>query len=155
MPIVSLPSVLDSSLYIPELRTRRRESVIAEMVGCALRAGAVRMPDALLDLLALRERVGSTAIGKGVAVPNARSLAVTRTCLVVGRSRRGIDWGAGDEVPVALVFLALSPGEVPESAHHHLLAGVTGVARYQRNRSRMLDAASFEVVSGVLREALS
>jgi mannitol/fructose-specific phosphotransferase system IIA component (Ntr-type) len=155
MTILSLPSILDSSLYIPELKSRRRESVVAEMVACAQRAGTVRQPDALRDLLALRERLGSTAVGKGVAVPNARSLAVTRPCLVVARSRRGIDWGAADEAPVSLVFLALSPGEVSESTHHHLLSGVVGVARYQRNRTRLLDATTFEVVSGVLKEALA
>ncbi len=155
MAIITLPSVLDSSLYIPELRSRRRDSVLAEMVSCAHACGVLRHPEVLNDLLHLRERLGSTGIGKGVAVPHARSLTVLESRLVVARSRRGIDWGAPDGQPVTLVFLALSPSEASEAAHHHLVAGAIGVARYQKNRSKLMDAKSFDVVSAVMREVLA
>ncbi len=153
--INSLPTVLDSSLYIPELRTRRKESVLAEMVACASARGAVREPDALRELLELRERIATTAVGKGVAVPHARSLAVLESRLVVARSHRGIDWGAADGAPVTLVFLALSPSEVSEESHHRLVAGAIAVARYQKQRSKLMDAKSFEVVSAVMREVVA
>lgn len=155
MTTVSLPSVLDSSLYIPELRSRRRDSVLAELVARAHAGGVLRHPDALLDLLLTRERLGPTAIGKGVAVPHGRSITVLESRLVVARSRRGIEWGAADGLPVTLVFLALSPAEVSESTHHHLVNGAIGVARYQKTRSRLLEAKSFEAVSAVLREVMA
>lgn len=155
MTSVTLPSVLDSSLYIPELRSRRRDSALAELVARAHAGGVLRHPDALLDLLLVRERLGPTAIGKGVAVPHGRSLTVLEPRLVVARSRRGVEWNAPDGLPVTLVFLALSPSEVSEASHHHLVAGAIGVARYQKTRSKLMEAKSFDVVSAVMREVLA
>jgi mannitol/fructose-specific phosphotransferase system IIA component (Ntr-type) len=152
MTIGTVPSVLDASLYIPELKARKKEAALADLVALAHHAGAVRGPELLLDLLLMRERLGSTAIGKGVALPHARSLTVKRPQLVVARSRRGVDWDAPDELPVTLVLLTLSPGEWSEEAHHAFLGRKAAVARLQRNRQRLFDAASFEDVASVLRE---
>ena len=95
MPITLGPE-LHLSLVIPDLAHRRRDSALLEMIRRAHEAGAVRDPDMLRATLLLRERLGSTAVGRGVALPNARSLLVHEARLVVGRSRRGIDWGAVD-----------------------------------------------------------
>src|SRR5437870_4489068 len=97
------PSVLDSSLYIPELKLKRKESVIQELVARAHQSGVVRDPELLRETLLLRERLGTTAIGKGVAVPYARSLAVIESRLMVARSKRGVPWDAPDDQPVHLV----------------------------------------------------
>ena len=152
MVLGTIPSVLDPSLYIPELKTRRKEAALTDLVSLAQQAGAVRGPELLLDLLFLRERLGTTAIGKGVALPHARSMTVGRPQLLVARSRRGIEWDAPDGQPVSLVLLTLTPGEWSEEAHHILLGRAAAVARLQRNRQRLLDAACFEDVATVLRE---
>jgi mannitol/fructose-specific phosphotransferase system IIA component (Ntr-type) len=153
MTIGTATPVLDPALYIPELKSRTREPVLAQLVEVARRAGVVRGPEPLLELLRLRERLGSTAIGKGVAVPHARSLTVERPSLLLARSHRGVEWDAADGQPVTLVLLALTPGEWGDDAHHAFLASAVGVARLQRNRQRLLDADSFAEVAGVLREA--
>src|SRR5258705_1796625 len=93
------PSVLDPALYIPELKVRRKATILQELVSHASRAGAVREPAVLLATLALRERLYGTGIGKGVAIPHARSIAVTESRLLVARSHRGIDWNAPDDCP--------------------------------------------------------
>ncbi len=145
--------VLDSSLYIPELKARTTDSVLAQLVTVVHRAGVVRGAGPLLELLRLRERLGTTAIGKGVAVPHARSLTVDRPALVVARSHRGVAWDAGDGLPAKLILLVLSPGEWGEEAHHAFLARTVGAVRLQRNRQRLLEAESFTDVAGVLGEA--
>ena len=152
MSLGTAPSVLDPSLYIPELKPRNKVAALGHLVSLAHAAGAVRVPGLLLDLLAIRERLGSTGIGKGVALPNARSLTVSRPLLVVGRSHRGIEWNAPDGLRVMLVLLALSPGEWGEEVHHGFLARAAAVARLQRNRQRLLDATSYAEVASVLRE---
>jgi len=145
-------SVLDSSLYIPELRPRRKDSALQEMVARAHQAGVVREPDLLLATLTLRERLGSTAVGKAVAVPHARSLLVLDPHLVVARSRRGIDWGAADDIPVQIALLVLSPAEFSDETHHEFIARAVGAVRLQRNRQRLLAAEDFEAVVTLLRE---
>lgn len=152
MTLGTATPVLDPSLYIPELKHRTRESVVAQLADAAHRAGVARGTGPLIELLRARERVGTTAIGKGVAVPHARSLTVDRPALVVARAHRGIEWDAPDELPVQLVLLVLSPGEWGEEAHHAFLARAVGAARLQKHRQRMLDAASYDEVAAVLRE---
>lgn len=152
MTLGTATPVLDPSLYIPELKFRTRESVVTQLVGAAHRTGVVRGSAPLLELLRTRERVGSTAIGKGVAVPHARSLTIDRPALVVARSHKGIEWDAADGLPVQIVLLVLSPGEWGEEAHHAFLGRAVGAARLQRNRQRMLEAVSFDELAGLLRE---
>ena len=152
MTLGTATPVLDSSLYIPELRSRTRDSVLAQLVALAHRAGAVRGIAPLVELLRLRERLGTTAIGKGVAVPHARSLTVDRPALVVARSHRGIEWDAPDDLTANLVMLVLSPGEWGEDAHHAFIAHAVAVARLQRNRQRLLDAGTFAEVADVFAE---
>src|SRR5262245_33510782 len=118
MTLGTATPVLDPSLYIPELKHRSRETVVAQLVDLAHRAGVVRGIGPLCELLRTRERIGTTAIGKGVAVPHARSLTVHRPALLIARSHRGIEWEAPDDLPVTLVMLVLSPGEWGEEAHH-------------------------------------
>lgn len=152
MSIAIGPSVLDSSLYIPEIRLKRKESVLHDLVERASRAGVVRDVTLLAETLGLRERVGSTAIGKGVAVPYARSISVIESRLVVAISKRGVAWDAADEQPVQLVLLVLSPAESSEETHFDLVARAVAVARLQRNRQKLIEAGSFEAVAAVLRD---
>jgi PTS system fructose-specific IIC component len=152
MTLVATPSALDPSLYISELKPKRRDSVLAEMVELAHRAGSVRDPAPLLELLLCRERLGTTAIGKGVAIPNARSLVVLRPQIVFARSRRGIEWNAPDAQPVSLVLLVLAPAECSKATAHSFLGRAVAVARLQRNRQRLREAATFEAAALVLKE---
>jgi len=151
MTLVATPSALDPSLYISELKPKRRDTVLSEMVSLAHQVGSVRDPAPLLELLAVRERLGSTAIGKGVAIPNARSLTVTRPQIVFARSRRGVEWNAADGLPVSLILLVLAPAEWSDATAHAMLGRAVAVARLQRNRQRLLEAPSFEAAAEVLR----
>ena len=149
-----VPGALDPSLYIPELKCRRRDTALAELVACGERSGVVRHADTLLELLELREGLGCTAPGKSVAIPAARSLAVARAALLVGRSRRGIEWNAPDRQPVHLVALVLSPAECLAATHVETILRVATVLRLQKNRQRLQEAESFDEAAAVLRETL-
>lgn len=149
-----VPSIIDPALYIDDLKVRRRDSVLLEMVERARLAGAVRWPDPLLELLSVREMFGTTAPGRGIAVPGVRSIVVTECRIVIARSRRGIDWGAADSLPVHLVFLALSPADCSEGSHLELIARIVAAARPQRSRQKMIDAKGFEPIAAVLREVM-
>lgn len=142
-------SVLDSSLYIPELKSRRKQSVLQELVARAFHAGALKAPSLLTETLLVRERVAPTALGRGVALPHARSVGVADPRVVVGRSRRGIDWGAPDDQAVHMVLLVLSPAEHSDETHLDLVGRVAAVARLQRNRQRILEASEFGAVVAV------
>jgi len=146
------PLVLDPSLYISDLKLRRKPAVLQEFVTLASRAGAVREPAVLRETLLLRERLFGTAIGKGVAVPHACSIAVAEPRLVIARSRRGIDWDAPDGQPVHLVLLALSPADAGDGAHAEFVSRAAAIGRLQRNRTRLLQAVAFDEVADVFED---
>jgi mannitol/fructose-specific phosphotransferase system IIA component (Ntr-type) len=137
MAIADVPPVSSAPLDIVDLRHKRRESALAQMVAAAERLGAVRDPLLLLATLSRGERMTSSALGKGIAIPGARSLAVIRPVTLLGRSARGIEWG-GD--PVHLVLLVLSPATLPPAAHTERVLSAARALRLQRVRQRLMDA---------------
>ncbi|HZI89079.1 MAG TPA: PTS sugar transporter subunit IIA, partial [Candidatus Polarisedimenticolia bacterium] len=64
---------LRPSLFIPDLKTRKKSAALEEMVAHLAQHQIARRADALLDVLRQREALGSTGIGKGIAIPHARS----------------------------------------------------------------------------------
>jgi len=148
-------TVFDSSLFIPELRYRKLEPALGEMVSRAGRAGSVTAPKLLRGTLVARERAGSTAIGKGAALPHARSVHVLEPCVVFARSHQGIEWDAPDGDAVHLILLMLSPAEVTAETHVDWIARGAAVLRLQRQRQRLLEAEDAAAVLTVLAEVWS
>lgn len=151
MAIVEASPVTSTPLDIIELRHKRRESALTQLAAAALRRGVVRDLDALVAALVRRERLGTTALGKGVALTHARSIAVVRPFWVVGRSPKGVEWAAPDGEPVHLVVLYLAHHEQGAAAHLARLAAAAQALRLQRTRQRLLaaDAATvFALLQG-------
>ncbi len=149
-----VPAVPQRALCIPELGPRKRESALQYMLAHARAAGALRDVASVHDALLLRERLGSTAVGKGVAVPNARALAVLDSRWVLARSERGIDWNSPDGALVHLVLLVLSPPESPVLAHIESVAAAMTLTRLARARTRLLEAPGAEEMAEIVRQAL-
>lgn len=63
----------------------------------------------LYKMLKRRENLGSTGIGKGIAIPHCRSLVVNRLRVAFGRKPKGLDFRAIDEQPVHNIFLIVAP----------------------------------------------
>ncbi len=152
---ISIGPALHPALYISELKTRKRDSALHEMARRAQAQGVACDPELLHALLALRERLGGTAMGHSIAVTDARSLTVIESRLLVGRSRRGVDWGAADGEPVRLVLLALSTAETPAASHLERVARAVAAVRPARARQRLLETESLEELGGLLREVLT
>lgn len=140
MAIVEMPLASGTPLDLLELRHRRRESAFTQLAVAARRHGVVRDVEALVALLVRRERLGSTALGKGVALPHARSIVVVRPFWIVGRSPKGIEWGAPDDEPVQLAVLYLAHHEQSPASHLAKLALAAQALRLQRTRQRLLTA---------------
>lgn len=100
-PAVALPPAAD-----------RPEAAVEFLVGELVRAG--RLPDGaaaeVVRRVWQRERLGSTAIGQGVAIPHAQTDLVCGSVGVIGRCPKPLDWpGALDSEPVRVVCLVLAP----------------------------------------------
>ncbi len=112
---MKLQEFLFPTAFVPQLEGVDKEGVIRELVGAL--AGAGRIPktrvSAVVRALLERERLGSTGIGKGIAVPHAKHRCVKRVVGTVGLSVRGVDFAALDGELVYVFFLLVSPVDRP------------------------------------------
>lgn len=84
-----------------------KDEVLAELVG--LLGMDERSAGTLLRIIQRRENLGSTGIGRGIAIPHCRSLSVNRLRLAFGRRPDGIEFQAIDSRPVSNFFLIVAP----------------------------------------------
>jgi nitrogen PTS system EIIA component len=90
-----------------DLQGGSKDEILAELVGL-LRLDE-RATDTLLRMLQRRETLGSTGVGRGIAIPHCRSLVVSRVRLAYGHHRRGVEYQAIDNRPVFDFFLIVAP----------------------------------------------
>ena len=119
-------------LIVPEavsarLRSTSKKHLLQEVAGRAASAYGLDARE-VLDALLERERLGSTAMGHGVAAPHARIEGLDRVLGVFFQLERGIEFDAQDDVPVDLVFALIAP-EAAGSEHLLALARVSRVLR--------------------------
>jgi len=90
-----------------EIESETKDDVLREMVG--LFGLDERSQGILFKMLKRRENLGSTGIGRGIAIPHCRSLVVNRLRVAFGRRMGGLDFAAIDGKPVQHVFLIVAP----------------------------------------------
>jgi PTS system nitrogen regulatory IIA component len=90
-----------------DLQGGGKDEILAELVGL-LRLDE-RASETLLRILQRRETLGSTGVGRGIAIPHCRSLVVNRVRLAYGHHRRGVEYQAIDNRPVFDFFLIVAP----------------------------------------------
>jgi PTS system nitrogen regulatory IIA component len=90
-----------------KLRGGSKDEILAELVG--LLHMDERASGTLLRIIQRRENLGSTGIGRGIAIPHCRSLVVSRLRLAFGHRDEGIDYHAIDSKPVYSFFLIVAP----------------------------------------------
>ena len=99
----------------PELQAAEKDSVINEMVDALVEANDIKAEDreSIAAAVLKREDLGSTGIGKGIAVPHTKHPSVERLIGTVGVSTEGVDFNSLDGEKVQLFFLLVSPLDRP------------------------------------------
>lgn len=150
---IRLSEFFEEDLFLPAIRSTDREEALAEMVEALVRSQRVPDGGILLDMLSQREKLGSTGIGRGVAVPHGRTLAIKRLTVVFGRSEPGIEFEALDGKPVQLVFLTVAPPQERANLYLPVLGKIVEMVKSAKSRRRLLGAANFDEVAEILEEA--
>ena len=132
-----LEKLLDKDRVILNLKSKNKDDVLRELLA------ALKLPEdkekLVYEALKKRESIGSTGIGKGIAIPHTRSLVLDRVYLVVGRSKEGIDFDALDGKPVHLFFLLCAPPQDPGTTYLLTLGKIAHVARKLSKREDYMD----------------
>lgn len=151
--IVSLQDFFEEELFVSELHSTGRAGALREMVDCLVKAHRVRDGEILLQMLDQRETLGTTGIGRGVAVPHGRSLAISRLTLVVARSSAGIEYEAMDGKPVHLIFLTVAPPQERSNLYLPVLGKIVEIVKSARMRKKLLAAPAYADFMTVISEA--
>lgn len=128
---MELSDFLIDEALVEEITAEDKEGAIREMVGSLKKSGALKPKEveSVIEALMKREELGSTGIGKGVAVPHARHSAIKKLVGVFGHSAEGVEFAALDGEPVHAIFLLVSP--VASSGQH--LEALALISRMLRN----------------------
>lgn len=123
-----LTDLVAPNAILPALKVNGKKQLLQEL---AARAAALSGQDerAILEILMQREKLGSTAVGNGVAIPHGKLPKLGRLFGLFTRLERPVDFEALDGQPVDLVFLLLAP----ESAGADHLKALARVARHLRD----------------------
>jgi len=148
---MKIHALLDEGLVLPRLEARDRAGILRELSAkLAARHGPGFDKD-LLDKLLKREELGTTAIGKGVAVPHCRASGIRSPALLLGLSPDGVAFDAVDGKPSHVFFLLVSPEDNPGSGLQ-LLAAIAGLTRKSRSlASKLLKATKPADIIDALR----
>jgi PTS system nitrogen regulatory IIA component len=133
---------------VPSLRVNSKRQALHEL---ATRAAALcgRSEREVLEVLMQRERLGSTGIGSGIAIPHGKLPRLERLFGVFARLERPIDFEALDGQPVDLVFLLLAP-EAAGADHLRALARVARLLRDTQVAHKLRESRDAEALYAVL-----
>ena len=138
-----LSEILDSGNIIPDLKARDKKKALEELVQTIVKSKPSLDKDALVKVLLERERLGSTGIGDGVAIPHGKFHGLSEPIISFGRSLKGLDFESMDGQPVYLFFLLVAP-ENSASVHLKALARIAKILKNSSFRKTLMDIPTRE-----------
>lgn len=150
---VRLADVFPPEAVITELDKLPKHFVIEKLVHHLVSNRQVMAEEesTLLEQILVREKLGTTAVGNGIAVPNCLSPLTDRFRGVLGSCQKGIDFNAVDGERVRTVFLVVGPPHRREE-HFELLGRIAAIGRDKCLRMQLLGCPTAQAISHFLCE---
>lgn len=147
---MKLQDVIDKEAILLDLKSKDKIGILNELVAPAARITGIdqsRMVRVLMD----RERLGSTGIGGGIAIPHGKLKNLESVVLGFGLSAKGVDFESMDGRPTHLFFLLLTP-ENATDLHLKLLARVSRLLKQEDLKEMLMRAASPEEIIDIVKK---
>lgn len=132
-----------------DLSSKNKNSVIKELFENIKKTGSVKNEELALSDLYGREEMGSTGIGKNVAIPHAKTEAVEKLILTLGISRNGIDYGSEDNEMANIFFMFLCPTKNTQE-YLKTLARISRLIKEDDFRDRLMKAKTPEEILEII-----
>jgi PTS system nitrogen regulatory IIA component len=147
---MKLTDILQKEQIIPELQGRTKRAVMEELCQALTQTRPDLTPDHLMEVLIERERLGSTGIGDGVAIPHGKLASLENLLLSFGRSTSGVDFDSLDGKPAHLFFLVMAP-EQSAGVHLKALARISRLLKSHVVRHDLMEAKDGDSIYSVIR----
>lgn len=132
------------------LETETKDDILKELI--SLLSLPEKSEGILYKMLKRRENLGSTGIGRGIAIPHCRSLVVSRLRVAFGRKPDGVDFKAIDDKPVKYFFLIVAPPLEVSNQYLPVLGKIAQLSRESDTPERLSQLESPEDFLGLLEE---
>ncbi len=141
---------LNEEWVIPDLQGTDKASILKELSSVLVKPCQVVSVEELLQVLLERERLGSTGIGEGIAIPHGRLKKLKEFLVCFGRSLKGVDFDSIDGKPTQLFFLVMAP-ENSAVENLKLLSRIVALLKEPSFKKRLIGAQSqrelFQILS--------
>lgn len=146
---MQLDQILISGYINENLQAKNKTDALQELVQTIINGGLKLNLAAVMEVLQQREKLGSTGIGDGVAIPHGKIPELSELVVAFGRSKEGISFDSIDGRPVHIFFLLLAP-ENSAGQHLKILAKISKMLKVVDFRKKLMDAKSHEDLHQVI-----
>ena len=146
---MKIAEMLRKEFIIEALTSTTKKDTLGELSQAIFQNNLLYKPQEVVNVLLEREKLGSTGIGDGIAIPHGKLAMLDEMVVSFGRSREGIDFNAMDGKPVHLFFLLLAP-ENSAGLHLKALAKLSRMLKDVDFRTELMQAGSGEEIYRVI-----
>ena len=143
--------LLDEKYILTDFKSGKKEGIINELIDLYKNSERVNNLEKVRTAIHEREKIMSTGVGKGFAIPHGKSNAVNDVIAAFGKSTRDIDYDALDGKPVHLVFLLVGRDDMV-SKHIKLLSRISRMMNKDDFRDKLLSSKSTSEILDIFRE---
>ncbi len=148
---MKITDILPKESIVPDLKGRTKKQVLEELIDAMLEEKPELDRERLMAVLLERERLGSTGIGDGIAIPHGKLKDLDQLVLSFGKSGLGVDFESMDGKPVHILFLLVAP-ENCTGIHLRALARIARLLKNAPVRKRLVSVNTQDEIYGVIQQ---
>jgi len=148
---MNITDLIKKEFIIEELKSKTKKEVLLELSEVFLRGDVTVDCDAMVEVLLDREKLGSTGIGDGIAIPHGKLPGLENLVVSFGKTIEGIDFDSLDGKPVHIFFLLMAP---ENSAGQHLkaLAKISRMLKEKVFRKELMEAKTSDEIYNLINK---
>ena len=147
-----IEEILKESCVVADMKGKTKGEALFELVDVLKKANLIHNIEKAVNVILEREKLGSTGIGDGVAIPHGKMKDIHNIVCAFGRSKDGVDFDAVDRKPVHIFFLLLAP-EDSASLHLKMLSRISKILRDPSFRKRLVELTdAHDIYTNVVEE---
>lgn len=147
--MIKISKYLDPKL-ISFISAENRDEALQNIVDNLYRNGTVKDKEIFYNSILEREKVVSTGIGMGVAIPHAKLAGYDDFFIAIGILTKGVDWDSLDGSPVRIIFMIGGPDD-KQTEYLQILSGLTVAIKDENKRRKMLTLNSPDAIMALFK----
>ncbi|MGM0507737.1 MAG: PTS sugar transporter subunit IIA [Fusobacteriota bacterium] len=151
MDVLKITDFISEELISLDLKAKNKEEVLSELVDLMDKSENITDKKECYNALVEREKLGSTGIGKQVAIPHAKTTHAKKLTIGFGISKKGIEFDSLDELDTKIFFVFASP-EKDSHKYLKILARISRLIRNKSFRKNLLEAETEKEILDLISE---